>query len=212
VAPQMMRKVVSACILIAAAPVTDGIGVAASYSVNTRTDSAMIEALKARGPHASLGEAAGVFGQLVGTWDLTCERYAADGTRTSSRGVWHFGWIVDGRMIQDVIYFFPAGQPAERVGGTTLRFYDTQAKQWRVIFFAPARNAVISLVGGRAGDRIVLLGTDVDGSALRWSFNDIKSDSLYWKGEISSNGGKTWRVEQEMHLTRHMPRTGSKRP
>jgi hypothetical protein len=51
----------------------------------------------------------------------------------------------------------------------------------------------------------VLLGTDVDGSALRWSFNDIKSDSLYWKGEISSDGGKTWRVEQEMHLTRHMP-------
>jgi hypothetical protein len=199
----MMRKLVLACIALAAA-MTDGIAVTPSHSVNTRTDSDMIEALKAQGPHASLGEAAGVFGQLVGTWDLTCERYAADGTRTSSRGVWHFGWIVDGRMMQDVIYFFPTGQSAQRVGGTTLRFYDTQAKQWRVTFFAPTRNAVISLVGGRAGDRILLLGTDVDGSALRWSFNDIKADSLYWKGEISSDGGRTWRVEQEMHLTRHM--------
>jgi hypothetical protein len=115
-----MRKVVSACVVIAAASVTDGIGVPASYSVNSRTGSDMIEALKAQEPHASLGEAAGDFGQLVGTWDLTCERYAADGTRTSSRGVWHFGWIVDGRMIQDVIYFFPAGQPAERVGARHL--------------------------------------------------------------------------------------------
>jgi hypothetical protein len=192
--------------------VTDGAGVTPSHTANTQTDSDMIEALQAQGPHASLGEAGGVFGQLVGTWDLTCERYAADGTRSSSRGVWHFGWIVDGRMIQDVIYFFPVGQPAERVGGTTLRLYDTQTKQWRVTFFAPARNAVISLVGGQAGESIVLLGTDVDGSALRWSFKDIKSDSLYWKGEISSDGGKTWRIEQEMHLTRRMPRAGSKRP
>ena len=169
----------------------------------TRTSPTLIEALRAEGPHASLGAAANVFGQLVGTWDLTCERYAADGTHTSSRGVWYFGWVVDGRIVQDVIYFFPAGRPAERDGGTTLRFYDTQAKQWRAYFFAPSRNAVIALAGGTAGnDRIVLHGTDVDGSLLRWSFNDIKPDSLYWKGEISHDGGKTWRIEQEMHLTR----------
>ena len=61
---------------------------------------------------------------------------------------------------------------------------------------------MISLAGGVVGDRIVLLGVDVDGSPLRWSFNDIKPDSLYWKGEISSDGGKTWRVEQEMRLTK----------
>ena len=188
----MTVKLASACVLVLAWSLANG--------------SDMVDALQAQGPHASLGEAAGVFGHLVGTWDLTCERYAADGTRTSSRGVWHFGWIVDGRMLQDVIYFFPQGRPGERVGGTTLRLYDTQTKQWHVTFFAPARNAVISLVGGAAGDRIVLFGTDVDGSPLRWSFNDIKPDSLYWKGEISSDGGKTWRVEQEMRLTRRTPR------
>jgi hypothetical protein len=188
-----------ACSCIAVAAVSGG---AVAHDADGRTERDLIEALQAPGPDASLGEAAGVFGPLVGAWDLTCERYEADGTRASSHGVWHFGWIVDGRMIQDVIYFFPAGKPEERVGGTTLRFYDTRVKQWRVTFFAPARNAVISLVGGREGDRIVLRGTDVDGSALRWSFNDIKSDSLYWKGEVSSDRGKTWRVEQEMHLTR----------
>jgi hypothetical protein len=163
----------------------------------------MIHALSAEGPHESLGDAAAVFDRLVGTWDLICDRYAADGTRTTSAGVWRFGWIVDGRMIQDVIYFFPEARPVERVGGTTLRMYDTQRRQWRVTFFNPARNAIISLAGGAVGARIVLQGTDTDGSPLRWSFNDITPVSFSWLGEISSDAGKTWRVEQKMRLTRH---------
>lgn len=204
----MIRKPALLFILLLVWANADGSPMNSQDRMDSRARTDMIEALQAQGPHASLGEAAEVFGQLVGTWDLTCERYAADGTHTSSQGAWHFGWIVDGRMLQDVIYFFPEGRSAERVGGTTLRFYDTQTKQWRVTFFAPARNAVISLVGGAVGDRIVLLGTDVDGASLRWSFNDIKPDSLRWKGEISSDGGKTWRVEQEMRLTRRTRRTG----
>lgn len=58
------------------------------------------------------------------------------------------------------------------------------------------------LRGGTEGDRIVLLGQDVDGSALRWSFNDIQQNSFSWRGEISADGGKTWRTEQEMMLKR----------
>jgi uncharacterized protein (DUF2249 family) len=80
--------------------------------------------------------------------------------------------------------------------------YDTQRRQWRVTFFSPARNAIISLAGGAVAGRIVLLGVDTDGSPLRWSFNDITPNSFSWLGEISSDGGKTWRVEQRMHLTR----------
>lgn len=200
----MIIKPASMCVLLLAWACVGSPPTTAYSRPTTSTSLAMINALRAEGPHASLGTAANVFGQLVGTWDLTCERYAADGTHTSSRGVWYFGWVVDGRILQDVIYFFPDERPTERDGGTTLRFYDTQTKQWRVYFFAPSRNAVIALAGGADGDRIVLHGIDVDGSLLRWSFNDIKQDSLYWKGEISHDGGKTWRVEQEMHLTRHL--------
>jgi hypothetical protein len=197
-----MRKYALVCLIpiavaFASASTSAGNGVAES----ARTE--MIHALAAVGPHESLGGAATVFDRLVGTWDLTCDRYAADGTHTNSAGVWHFGWIVDGRMVQDVIYFFPEGRPTERAGGTTLRMYDTQRKQWRVTFFSPARNAIISLAGGAVGARIVLLGTDTDGSALRWSFNDITPHSFSWLGEISSDGGNTWRVEQTMHLRRH---------
>jgi hypothetical protein len=101
------------------------------------------------------------------------------------------------------------GRPDQRVGGKTLRLYDTQTRQWRVVFFAPARNVVISLSGGAAGDRIVLLGTDVDGAALRWSFKNVGPDSFDWLGEISVDHGKHWRVEQQMHLTRAHSQPGT---
>jgi hypothetical protein len=197
-----MRKFARACLIAIAATLVSGSIPARNGEMAKSERTAMIQALAAAGPHGSLGDAAAVFDRLVGTWDLTCDRYAADGTHTRSAGVWHFGWILDGRMVQDVIYFFPDGRPAERAGGTTLRMYDTQLKQWRVTFFSPARNAIISLAGGAVGDRIVLLGTDTDGSPLRWSFNDIAPGSFSWLGEISSDGGETWRVEQEMRLTR----------
>jgi len=197
-----MRKFARACLIPIAATLASGPISARNAEIPNSARVEMIDALASSGPHQSLGLAATVFDRLVGTWDLICDRYAADNTHTRSAGVWHFGWIVDGRMVQDVIYFFPEGRPADRVGGTTLRMYDTQRHQWRVTFFRPSRNAIISLVGGPVGSRIVLLGTDTDGSPLRWSFNDIASNSFSWLGEISADGGKTWRVEQKMHLTR----------
>ena len=165
----------------------------------------MIDALLAEEPHPALGDAAAVFAPFAGTWDLTCKRWTADGKEFDSIGVWYFSWILDGRMMQDVIYFFSSGSRSERTGGTTLRIYDSERKEWRVSFYVPARNAVISLAGGQVGNRIVLHGIDTDGSPLRWSFNDMTRESFRWIGEISNDGGKTWRMEQEMLLRRRRP-------
>jgi len=70
------------------------------------------------------------------------------------------------------------------------------------LWIPPASGKVIALRGGTEGDHIVLFGQDVDGSTLRWSFNDIQQNSFSWRGEISADGGKTWRTEQEMMLKR----------
>lgn len=160
----------------------------------------MVTALQAAGPHPSLGEQAAVFDRFVGTWDLDCALYAADGKVTRFRGAWIFGWVLDGQAMQDVLI---EGDPSTgRRRGTTVRFFDANASQWRVLWIPPASGNVIALRGGTEGDRIVLLGQDGDGSMLRWSFNDIQPNSFLWRGETSADGGKTWRIEQEMILKR----------
>lgn len=157
-------------------------------------------------PHPSLGDAARLFEPVLGHWDMTCAFTSADGAVSQAAGEWHFGWILGGRMIQDAIYFYPDGpapaDPLQWKGGTTLRLFDPRTGDWQVSFFAASRAEVIHLRGGAQGPRIVLHGVDVDGSALRWSFNDIGPSSFRWLGETSADGGRHWRVEQEMHLRR----------
>ena len=66
---------------------------ASTPALDARTDT--IRALKATGPHVSIGPQARLFDRFVGTWDLECDLYAADGQITRFRGEWIFGkeWL-----------------------------------------------------------------------------------------------------------------------
>jgi hypothetical protein len=160
----------------------------------------MIRVLKSSGPSPTLGSEAQIFDRFVGTWDLDCTFYDANGKTSRLVGEWRFGWALDGKLEQDVIVEHHGRDRIAR--GTTLRFYDAKSGKWRIVWIAPPTGNVVTLKGGAVGDRIVFEGRDVDGSPFRWSFNDIRHDSFLWRGEISPDGGKTWRLEQEMHLTR----------
>jgi hypothetical protein len=168
---------------------------------NSRT--AMISALRASGPHSNLAAQAQLFDRFVGSWDLDCVFYGADGKVTRFSGQWIFGWVLDGHVLQDVL--IESRGLERRALGSTIRFYDAKSEQWRVVWIPPSSGNVIALKGGALGDRIVLEGLDVDGARLRWSFNDIHADSFLWRGETSADGGRTWRVEQEMRLKRRNP-------
>lgn len=162
----------------------------------------MIIALPSLAPHPSLGEEARLFDRLIGTWDCDYSFHAEDGTVSRSSGELKFGWIIDGRALQDIWIGYPKDRSKdERSIGTSVRFFDTKAKIWRVVWVAPANGLMITLQGGAEGSRIVLKGQDGDGSSLRWSFNDIQADSFVWRGEKSRDGGKTWRLEEE-HRTK----------
>ena len=163
----------------------------------------MITALPSLGPHASLGEEARVFDHLVGTWDCDYSFHAEDGAVRRSSGELRFGWIIDGRALQDIWIGYPkSGSKDERTIGTSVRFFDSKSKTWRVVFVAPAFGYLVTMEGGTEGNRIVLQGRDTDGSSLRWSFNDIQSDSFTWRGEKSRDSGKTWKLEEEHQMTR----------
>ena len=61
------------------------------------------------------------------------------------------------------------------------------------------------LVGRRVGTEVVQEGTRADGTLIRWVFSDIKPDACIWRGEASTDAGKTWRLEAEFRLRRILP-------
>jgi hypothetical protein len=163
----------------------------------------LVTALQAMGPHPSLGDHAKVFGRLVGTWDGEYTEFSKDGKETRSSGEWIFGWVMDGRAIQDLFIIHPSATRKERYIGTTLRYFDSKSATWSVTFVDPENGAVETLTGGAVGDdRIVLLSHDEDGKERRWSLEDIRPDSWVFRDEGTHDGGKTWRLLEVDHLTR----------
>jgi len=165
---------------------------------------AMIDALQALGPHPSLGAAARLFDRFVGTWNCDYTFFLDNGTRKHVKGELEFGWILDGRAMQDIWISYPTESLKERGIGTTVRFFDARSKTWRIIFINPASGTLIEMKGGDEGGRIVLRGVDEEGSMLRWTFNDITANAFVWRGEKSRDGGKTWKLEEEHHMTRRL--------
>ena len=162
----------------------------------------MINVLRSADANPSIGEEAKTFDRLVGTWDADFAFHRADGSVSHKKGELLFGWVMDGHAIQDLWIGYPTEGKKERTIGTTIRFFDTALKQWRVVFVNPQFNYVVTAQGGREGDRIVLHGRDTDGLPIRWTFSEMKPDSFHWQGEKSHDGGKTWKIEEDHHMKR----------
>jgi hypothetical protein len=161
-------------------------------------------ALHADAPLSALREPLMTFGQFVGDWDMDIIFYDEAGrVAFHGPGRWCFGWILDGRAIQDVITYADLNDPikagpGERRIGTTLRQLDPSTSTWRVVWLGASSGAFVVLTGQRSGDRIVLEGSEGLGIRNRWSFSEVEPDRFHWRGEISHDGGATWRLEQEM--------------
>jgi hypothetical protein len=163
----------------------------------------MVTALKAMGPHPSLGDQAKVFDRLVGTWDVEYTDFLKDGKVTHRSGEFIVGWVMDGRAIQDFWIVYLSGTHEEREVYSDLRYYDPKSRSWPAIFIDVEHASVARFTGGAAGDdRIVLDTSDFDGTDTRWSINDIRSGSFVWREEESLDGGKTWRLLAEHHMKR----------
>jgi hypothetical protein len=165
----------------------------------------MVTLLAAPGPHPSLGPQADLFGRFVGTWDADYSFIAEDRSVRHKRGEVRFGWVLDGHALQDIFMSYPESGSDERKMVTGIRWVDPRTGRWTLAFVAPTFDVVIRMEAVAEGDRIVLRRQDGKGALLRWSFNDIQKDSFVWRGESSHDGGKTWRLEEEHHMTR-LPR------
>jgi hypothetical protein len=165
---------------------------------------AMIAALRAGAPHRSLGEHARVLGQLIGSWDVEYMDIAKNGKAIHRSGELRVGWILDGRAIEDLWIVYPSESGKEREVYADVRYFDPKSQTWPAIFIDPQDASFATFTGGAVGDdRIVLDSQDlVAGQTRRWSFVDIRGDSLVFRDDASSDGGKTWTLKSEYHLKR----------
>ncbi|MCA1817613.1 MAG: hypothetical protein LC746_14685 [Acidobacteria bacterium] len=169
--------------------------------------SARPRGLVAAGAAADRADEMMLFGQFVGDWDVDFTVHSADGTRQTEQAEWHFGWVLEGRAIQDV-WIVPRRSKRDKPSavesdyGTTIRFYDPAMNAWRVVYVSPQHGDLLTFVARQVGDEIVLEGHDPDGSPMRWIFSEIESNSFRWRRVVSADGGKTWRLHKEMSVCR----------
>jgi hypothetical protein len=173
----------------------------------------MIEALAADGPFPEYVDKLMLFGRLVGGWDIEGRHFNPEGQVTKEqRGEWHFGWVLEGRAIQDVI-LTPPREERRRTGasaddyGMAIRFYDARIDAWRVTALTPVFGVIVSLIARPVGDEIVLEGRAPDNKLYRWIFSDITDHTFRWNGYVSADEGHTWFMEEEIRGRRRAAST-----
>src|SRR5579885_2036544 len=140
----------------------------------------LVAALHATAPYAPLADHLDLFGRFIGAWDLDWYGKDHDGHDVVVRGELSFGWILDGRAVQDVwrVPLDPADALRMRgFHGTTVRFYDPGIGAWRSTWLDPLNGRVRRFIGRQAGADIILDGVD-DDPRERWSFRDITPESF----------------------------------
>jgi hypothetical protein len=140
------------------------------------------DALHATGPAPERAENLQLYGWLIGSWTMDAVVTKEDGSKYTGPGEIHFGWVLEGRAIQDV-WILPG-----LFHGTTLRVYDPKLDAWHILWSDPLHQVYRRQLGRKAGADIVQQGTDDAGVPVRWSFVDITPDSFRWLGERLPNG------------------------
>ena len=153
--------------------------------------SSFIEALHSGGPAQDRRQKMSLYGWLIGDWDMQALVHREDGGEHRGQGEIHFGWVLEGRAIQDV-WILPG-----IFYGTTLRVYDPGLDAWHVLWSDPLRQLYTRQIGRARGKDIVQEGTDGAGTPTRWSFTDITPNSFRWLGECSGDQGKNWQLQAE---------------
>jgi catechol 2,3-dioxygenase-like lactoylglutathione lyase family enzyme len=155
-----------------------------------------IQALPSAGPAEDRADKMGLYGWLIGDWTMDATLYVEDGSRHETAGTIHFGWVLQGRAIQDV-WILPGV-----FHGTTLRVYDPGLDAWHILWSDPLKQYYTRQTGRAQGADIVQEGRNDAGQATRWRFIDITPNSFTWLGELSLDDGATWQLQARFRARR----------
>ena len=174
-----------------------------------RPSDTFIDILHSERPAPDRAEKLALYGFLIGSWETTVIAHEENGATHTHRGEIHAGWVLEGRALQDV-WMVP--HRAERQPdapprqlpvtgdwyGTTLRVYDPGIDAWHIFWHNPVTQLYTRQIGRARGADIVQEGRHESGALMRWSFTKIEPDSFRWLGEISADGGASWRLQVEV--------------
>jgi len=177
--------------------------------VQAEKQTGFVTALGAPGRSPEIPDAMDVYGWLVGSWDMDVLCYRGmDVAARGLRGEIHFGWVLEGRAIQDVWIMPPRSartgdeEKTQNMYGSTFRMWDPAIQAWRITWKNPAAGHYEEQIGRRIGQDIVQIGTRTNGRLTRWTFTEISPDSFRWLGHALEPDGTTWRLEAEFQARR----------
>jgi hypothetical protein len=153
-------------------------------------------ALHTDGPAADRTGPMALYGQFIGDWTMDGTVYLPDGATHTGTGEIHFGWVLQGRAIQDV-WIFPGA-----FFGTTLRVYDPALDAWHILWSDPVKQYFTRQIGRPRGNDIEQNGTNEQGEPIRWSFTEITRDSFRWTGERAAAGSTAYARQAEFFARR----------
>jgi hypothetical protein len=169
----------------------------------------MFSDLHAEGPAADIKSQMMLYGQFVGSWQGRVVVHTPDGKRGEAGCEVHFGWVLEGRAVQDV---WIAPSRSERQGskipargslyGTTLRVYDPKNDLWHILWINPVTQSFDSMIGRKVGADIVQEYHKEDGTQCQWCFTEITANSFHWLSRESKDEGKTWNILNEFFVRR----------
>jgi hypothetical protein len=165
------------------------------------------EALYSAGFNSELNKGEDLFGQFVGNWEFEWFNRDTNDFVKYEKGEWIFSWILEGRVIQDV-WIIPGRDRRYKQGlpkgefGTTLRFYNIKSKVWNVVWIGPVNGNLNTFEARKTGDEIVLEETNRKSGMQRWIFSEISSNKFHWRAIKSDDGGKNWKLTEEMNVIR----------
>jgi len=136
------------------------------------TISLFLAALGSEAPPADRARDMDLYGWLIGSWEMDTIRHLDDGTTQGSTGEIHFGWVLEGRAIQD-IWIRPKRPAPSTMYGTTLRIFDPGIGGWHIIWSDPRNQDYSRQIGRAEGKDIVQIGDDSRGLKARWRFTEI---------------------------------------
>lgn len=153
-------------------------------------------------PDPDLKEQLALFGQFVGDWDIDRWGIEPDGSERRYPGRVYFRWILHGHAVQDIWSMFDEDPARERPIGTTIRFPNPGEETWTSVWIAPDRGLLRVFAARKVGEEVVLATRKDDGNPEHWIFSEITADAFRWRAEDSVDGGKTWKLTEEMRIRR----------